>query len=259
MRDAEFDLYKRKTESTNELAGAFLFVFLDSYLKLARNVTLFGVVPIMWRRGARDVAQSLACAYALGWNAQADRLGELIPSNILMRRPLWTEEDYDPRWEKAREPFVRFALALYADFAGVSLPEMPPHPYESPVYDAMLACWRQVDPESIVEPLLNVCDWHTHECMYSQSDRPSKSVDFINDTLMGWPIEVHMIYRLRERLGLALPQTLDHPLMRTPLGLYRPPQPIPKDPIASGLILRLYEEVPGLRDVLGSTLDPAIL
>ncbi len=250
MRDAEFNLYKRKTDSTNELAGAFLYVFLDSYLKLARNVTLFGVVPIMWRRGARDVAQALACAYALGWNAQADRLGELIPRNILMRWPLWTEEDYDPRWEKAREPFVRFALALYADFAGVNLPEMPPHPYDSPAYDAMLACWRQTDPEGIVEPLLNVCDWHTHECMYSQSMRPSKEVDFINDTLMGWPVEVHMVYRLRERLGLALPGPLDHPLLQTPFGAFLPPQPVPEDLELQRVVQRAFAELPGLAEVL---------
>jgi hypothetical protein len=86
--------------------------------------------------------------------------------------------------------------------------------------------------------------------MYSRSDRPSKNVDFINDTLMGWPVEVHMIYRLRERLGLALPAELDHPLMRAPLGLYLPPQPIPHDERLEKVIRRACTEVPGLQQVL---------
>lgn len=259
MRDAEFELYKRKTTSLDDMRRAFMFILLDPLVRLARNVALFGIVPGTWNPFARRVAESLACAYALGWNAQADKLGELIPRNIEMRYPIWSEEDYDPRWEKPREPFVRFTFALYADFASVILPEMPPHPYESPVYDAMLACWREPDPDRLIEPLLNVCDWHTHECMYSRSERPSRNVDFINDTLMGWPIEVHMVYRLRERLGLALPEALDHPLMQTPLGPYPPPQPLPRDPVISAFIRRLYDEIPGLRGVLGSTLDAAIV
>ena len=86
--------------------------------------------------------------------------------------------------------------------------------------------------------------------MYSRSDRPSKKVDFISDTLMGWPVEVHMIYRLRERLGLALPAELDHPLMRAPLGPHLPPQPIPHDERLETVIRRACTEVPGLQQVL---------
>ena len=174
---------------------------------------------------------------------------QMIPAGAL-----WSTEDWDPRWEKRREPFARFTLALYADFAGITLPELPPHPYESPAYDAMLACWRNPDPQTLVEPLLNVCDWHTHECMYSRSDKPSKNVDFINDTLMGWPVEVHTIYRLRERLGLALPAELNHPLMQAPLGPYLAPQPVPHDDRLERVVRRAYAEVPGLEEVLAGAL-----
>ncbi|MCU0762688.1 MAG: hypothetical protein MUF76_06870 [Hydrogenophaga sp.] len=195
-------------------------------------------------------------SYSLGWNSSADKIAEWAV-HFMPQRALWTEEDEDPRWQRNREPFARFTWALWADFAGVSLPKMPDHPYESPAYDKLLACWRTPEPEALVEALLDVCDWHTHECMYSRSMLPSKQVDFIDDTLMGWPVEVHMVYRLRERLGLALPPALDHPLMQAPLGAYLPAQPIPRDERLQQVISRACREVPGLEAVLQQALGPA--
>lgn len=252
LRRAEHALYSGVRSDFDEFHSTALHWTLQRLLYIGRNIAALRTSNV---RGTalRDVTETLAMAYSLGWNEAADRIGswtlQLLPLGMC-----WSKDDWDPRWEKRREPFARFAITLYADFSGVALPEMPAHPYEAPPYDALLANWRNPDPAVLTEPLLAACDWHTHECMYSRSDKPSKNVDFINDCLMGWPVEVHMVYRLRERLGLALPGVLDHPLMQTPFGPYRPPAPMPADEMLDRLMERAFSEIPGLRALV----EPAI-
>jgi len=250
MRRAQYAIYKYGQSDQSELVLAAWHQVLQMLLCLGQSAAM----RRPWlATSIRDVAESLAIAYAMGRSAAADKIA-LWAVQFMPQGALWSAEDMDPRWEKKREPFARFTFALWADFANVSLPQMPPHPYESPAYDKLLKYWRAPDPQALVDPLLDVCDWHTHECMYSRSASPSKNVDFINDTLMGWPVEVHMVYRLRERLALPLPAELDHPLMRAPLGPYLPPQPIPRDERLDKVIKRACAEVPGLQELLGTAI-----
>lgn len=204
----------------------------------------------------KEFTEDFSRALSLGWVAQADKLHHLVFS-MKPASPLWHRDTFDPRWEKPREPWGRFTLALCSDFYGHPLPPMPAHPYDSPAFDALLACWRHPDPQVLAEPLLAVCDWHTHECMYSRSDQPSKRVDFIDDTLMGWPVEAHTVLRLRERLGLALPPLPEHPLMQTPMGPYRAPVPVPMDERLQRFCARAFAEVPGLLALLGDAIPGA--
>lgn len=255
LRKSEYSAYSQSIIGVDSIRGAVYRWVLARLLYLGRNIAVLGQSNVR-AIALCDIAETLSMAHALGWNGIADRIGawtiQLLPLGMC-----WTQDDFDPRWEKRREPFARFMLRLHADFSGAALPELPPHPYEAPVYEDLLACWRHPDPARLVEPLLAACDWHTHECMYSRSDRPSKNVDFINDTLMGWPVEVHTVYRLRERLGLALPAELDHPLMQTPFGAYPPPQPVPQDELLHKLMQRAFVEVPGLRELVAPALVSA--
>jgi hypothetical protein len=212
-----------------------------------------GLPPRGYLFELQEFTEQFNIALSLGWGAQADKLHHLV-FGMKPVSPLWSKGTFDSRSEKPREPWGRFTLALCSQFYGHSLPVMPPHPYESPAFDALLACWRDPDPAALVEPLLAVCDWHTHECMYSRSDRLSKNVDFIAAVLMGWPVEVHTVFRLRERLGLALPPLPDHPLMQTPMGPYLPPQPVPMDDRLRRFCQRGYGEVSGLRELLGDVI-----
>lgn len=86
--------------------------------------------------------------------------------------------------------------------------------------------------------------------MYSRSDDPDRDVDFVDDTLMGWPLAVHMIYRLREDLGLPLPATLDHPLMRTGLAAYLPRWPEPACNLLSRAKRQAVVDCPELAELL---------
>jgi len=156
------------------------------------------------------------------------------------------DPELDPRHEKYRNCFPWFALRLQADASGWQLPvRLPEHPFPAPAYEGMLAVWRTADAGLFNEALLAVCDWHTHECMYTASDRPSKKVDFLNDTLMGWPLEVHMLYRLRERVGLPVPTPPAHPLLATPLAEYpAKPEPQLPDPLLDAMTAQLSKDVP---------------
>lgn len=255
LRRGLSDLYaNRETACLDAVyAGAWQF-FLSRLLWGGYWRATRGLPPRGYLFTLMEFTENYSRAQSLGWHAQADKLHELV-FGLQPVSPLWQAETFDPRWEKSREPWGRFTLALCSEFYGHELPPMPAHPYDSPAFDALLACWRDPDPSVLAEPLLAVCDWHTHECMYSRSDRPSKNVDFLDDTLMGWPVEVHTVFRLRERLGLALPPMPEHPLMHTtPMGPYRPPQPVPVDDLMQRFIERGCKEVPGLRALLGAAL-----
>lgn len=255
LRLTEYEVYAGISSNLDAFHVAAYHWVIQHLLYLGRNIAVLGKSNVRSAR-LREVSETIAVAHSLGWNEAADRIGawalQLLPLGLDPRKNDWNP---DPRVEKTREPFARFALALHADFAGLALPELPLHPYDTSVYDKLLACWRDPDPQALVEPLLAACDWHTHECMYSRSDRPSKNVDFINDWLMGWPVEVHMVYRVRERLSLALPKELDHPLMRTPFGAYPRPVPMPHDERMAKFMERAFAEIPGLRELVKPAIE----
>ncbi len=197
-----------------------------------------------------DTSISIAALVAVGWLGQARSL----LAATLQVLPLGVFGDANPN-ERSREPYRRcfawFTVKLLADWAGQPLPaKLPEHPYPAPAYDALLACWRHPDPAALVDVLLAVCDWHTHECMYSRSDKGSKDVDFSLDPYMGWPLEVHMVYRLREDLGLTNPSSLDHPLMETGLAPYLPPWPVPEDALLAQVTAKALREFPALGGLL---------
>lgn len=200
--------------------------------------------------GFEDTSLSIGGLVAVGWLNQA--LALLLATLEML--PLGVFSDANPN-ERSREPYRRcfawFTVKLLADWAGQPLPaKLPEHPYPAPAYEALLACWRHPDPVALVDVLLAVCDRHTHECMYSASHKASKDVDFGLDPYMGWPLEVHMVYRLREDLGLTNPSSLDHPLMETGLAPYLPPWPVPEDALLAQVTAKALREFPALGGLL---------
>jgi hypothetical protein len=77
------------------------------------------------------------------------------------------------------------------------------------------------------------------------------------DTLMGWPVEVHTVSRLRHRLGLAPPPLPEHPLMQTPMGPYRAPAAVPMDERLQRFCARAFAEVQGLQAWMGDAIPAA--
>ena len=83
----------------------------------------------------------------------------------------------------------------------------------NPFYNALLQGWRAPDLSPLVPALLSVCDQHTRRY---RGIPPHWLYREFSD-FMRTPLEVLLLFKLREMHGLANPR-LDHPLMNTPLG-----------------------------------------
>ena len=252
LRKAAYDTLVSNCLAQTEIATGLLYLLRFQQIWHARELGRLrsGITSTQTEDFART-AEGIAAAFSLGWTHQASALAEAALL-LLPRRAYWTADPQrELEYQPFRMPFARFVLKLYADFAGRALPDpMPRHPYEAPPYDALLAVWRTTDMEVLTEALLAVCDWHTHECMYSRSMDPGRRVDFVFDIYMGWPIEIHMVYRLRELLGLVNPDQLDHPLMQTPLASYLPSWPMPEDDLLTRVTQRAIKQYPVLAELV---------
>lgn len=111
-------------------------------------------------------------------------------------------------------PALHFILRLWADYLGE-----PPHVLQGesltePHYRALFDHWREADADAVAPYCLAACDAHTHRnCEFGEFISLTKWKRF--------PIEILLLFKLRELLGLVNP-TLDHPLMNTPLGKLPP-------------------------------------
>ncbi|TVT55153.1 MAG: hypothetical protein FHK82_08995 [Sedimenticola thiotaurini] len=191
--------------------------------------------------GFEDACRLLAQLFALGWNKQAHRYGRwLITSS--MAGYYFDSEDY------YRNCANWFYLRLFADSVGASDVDWPPHSKTVPEYEVLLNHWRTDSIDSLLPHLTTACDRHTHEC-FSRSSDESKRLDFADDVIMGWPIEIHMILRLRSELGLANPE-IDHQLMQTGLGRMPEPLPLVPDELLEALTAKACEIYPELGERL---------
>lgn len=141
-----------------------------------------------------------------------------------------------------------FMLRLFADWVGDVSHQWPAYGNDEPIYEALLANWRTVNPDDLVPCLLAACDRHTWQ---TGKDTQKNFYDFNQ----GWhlervPVEILLILRLREWEGLSNP-TLEHPLMSAPYQKLPPAQPIPElDDLMLGVLKRAREDWPDYDEVL---------
>jgi hypothetical protein len=79
--------------------------------------------------------------------------------------------------------------------------DWPEWAFEVPSYETLVRDWRNPDPQAIVEPIIAACNRHTNECRY---DSTRGAWDFGDDAMMRSPIEILLLYRLRELIGLGM-------------------------------------------------------
>jgi hypothetical protein len=132
------------------------------------------------RTEALQLARAQAAAYRKGWyeNATADS-----PAFIFMLRLLAAH---------LGEPAIR-----------------PKRPAAHPIFTALFDLRRAPVAEKLQQACLAACDLHTHRC--------KEGGEFDNGSWTQTPIEILLLFKLRQLAGLQNPQ-LDHPLMNTPLG-----------------------------------------
>lgn len=117
--------------------------------------------------------------------------------------------------DKRDYPIYQFIFRILADYLNE-----PPHVLEGealadPIFNALFALWREPDADALVPVYLAACDFHTHRC------KPGDKMHFYEFENGLWertPIEILLLFKLRQLIGLQNPQ-LDHPLMNTPLGV----------------------------------------
>lgn len=137
-------------------------------------------------------------------------------------------------------PTPRLAIALHRYLA---------HGGEADLSDLELGVYAQIfdvwnEPTKLITALHAAADYHVQNLdlpPYSDED----IFEFTGAPYDIFPVEIHAIYRVRQRLGLETPR-IDHPLMNTPFG--NPPKDIPEvdDPLLNRAIERVREVLPDL-------------
>lgn len=182
------------------------------------------------------MTNSMAFSFLLGWIEQAIYQGYLTYATLNCQYQL--KESYEQQHRRAHA----FMLRLFADWRGDGLSHAwPSWGTDVPVYNGILERWRDPNPQVLTPWLLAACDRHTQESRY---DTEKNSHDFGDLRLTRTPIEILLVFRLRQVTGLANP-VVDHPLMEIPFGC--PPEaqpPFVPDELMQGTLKRAREDWP---------------
>jgi hypothetical protein len=152
------------------------------------------------------MANNMACCLWAGWISEASHEASL--AYAALNRGYQLALSYEQRHRRASA----FLLRLVADWRGGLHHSWPDNLCGDPIYEAILAHWRDSNLSLLESYLLAACDRHIRESRY---DTEEHFYDFNDDTLMRTPLEILAVLRLRQLLGLKNP-ALDHPLMTAP-------------------------------------------
>lgn len=184
----------------------------------------------------QDFGPCVGECLALGWRDEAVDLARRVFD--AMDLGLFNDAGGD----YGRRRTQHFVLRLVADWQGWSARTGPSCAFDEPVFNALIADWREPDPVSIAPVVLAACDRHTHHCRYDNSR--GEFYDF-GHPFFYRPFEILALYRLRDGLGLANPE-VDHVLLRTPLGRLPEVTPLHSDALLAMVLARVRTELPNL-------------
>lgn len=125
-----------------------------------------------------------------------------------------------------------FILRLWCAAHGQDYPQTGYPTYD--VSEGILRIWDTPDTEQLAAWLVQLCNQHT------QLSRPKQFMDFVSN-FSHVPVEVFMLFRLREQRGLPNPE-VDHPLMKFPWSALQPVQQAEPDELLSGIYRRLEQD-----------------
>ncbi len=134
-------------------------------------------------------------------------------------------------------PARQCVLQIFASYLGEPPIELAGEAAGHTIYKAFAAHWRHPDADALAPLLLAVCDEHTHR---TTKGKPyGDEFDFFG--FERTPVEILLVFKLREELGLPNPK-LDHPLMNTPLGQLHKEVKLKVDDVMAHAIKRAREE-----------------
>lgn len=134
--------------------------------------------------------------------------------------------------DDSKKGLQHFTLRLWCAAHAQDYPDTGFPRYE--VAEGVLRMWNTPDVEALGEWLVQLCNQHT---------RLTTSRDFMDFSgeFSHFPVEVLMLFRLREQIGLANPE-VDHPLMKFPWSRLWPVQPAQPDELLTGAYRRLEQD-----------------
>lgn len=182
-----------------------------------------------------SMTNGMAFSFLLGWREPAIYQGYLTYATLNCQYQL--KESYEQDHRRAHA----FMLRLFADWRGDGLSHAwPSWGTDVPLYNGILERWRDPNPEMLTPWLLAACDRHTQE----SGNDPEKNQDFTDCRLTRTPIEILMVLRLRQWMGLANP-VIDHPLMESPFDSLPETQPLfAPEELMQGTLKRAREDWP---------------
>lgn len=188
---------------TVELGGAL------AYARLAQLINFYNHELFPGRTLQTLSLQHTACWVAAGFAAGcqgAERLG-LLALEAGRRGYYFDVKFY---------PIFHFILLLFSATQGLEIEPWSSAATREPALTSLLEKWQTRDVSNLTPLVIAVCDFHTHRCKPRTKDWNEFSSG-VGSNFTRMPIEILMLYRLRERRGLANPD-VDHPLMNSPLG-----------------------------------------
>lgn len=114
--------------------------------------------------------------------------------------------------------YAAFGLSIIGDWLGKPM-DLDKHALpRDPAWGQLVAHWREPNLEKFLTALLIACDTHIERIAVTDNEANNKSKQFEFDSvfLAVYPAEILAVLRLRDMLGLANPESIDHPLMQTP-------------------------------------------
>lgn len=106
-------------------------------------------------------------------------------------------------------------------------------------YQKILMSWKSEGLVELETGLQDACDFHTFR---SQTHTQKEFFEFCDPEYRIYPVEILMVSRLRQTLGLSLPQ-MNHPLMNSPLGRLYDVIDFPEDPLLERLITKFKKDL----------------
>jgi hypothetical protein len=180
-----------------------------------------------------SMTEVMAMTFILGRVQEGTYQGYL--THAALNRKYQLQLSYEERHRRVHA----FMLRLFADWRGDVGHEWPAFAYSEPVYEGILERWREPDADVLTPWLIAACDRHTHE---SQRDSESKFYDC--SAFPRTPLEILLLFRLRELVGLQNPD-LCHPLMEPPFDALPEAQPpYAPDDLVRGTLTRVREDWP---------------
>lgn len=130
-------------------------------------------------------------------------------------------------------------MQLYSRWRRQPLPQYRRDAADPGDYRRLLDTWSLQDEVAFTAAVKAACDFHTQ----LSGDLDSEQYyEYTNEAWRLYPVEILAVLRLRQALGLSMPE-VSHPLLDSPLGVLYEPQSPPPDPLLERVIEKYRAEL----------------